>query len=513
MKRFIKKMAAVSLAAAFCTNSMLTSSASSETVIIQPIVTESSVLSTSSPTTNETLTLDKSEITLQENGSGGIISITATGGASGTAVSAKSQNAEIAAVEINGTRLFITPKAAGVVEVEITYGSAKAKIKVTVTKTSTPQAKSFKFYSDKEMKTEDSTYDGIWVNGGNVTMPDKTKVNYKDLTVYTDFEQVLTDPRPDDSKVESKAGKALIGITAVTTTKAPYENNKVVTDDSVSKIVKASYKKGQIKVTPGSEAGSARVWLMDVMADGTLINYNSFVVDVKAAAANIILTDSQGVTAKAVGLSAGQSATYSFKGYLKDKKTVAADSTYTVSVDNKYAENIGVNYNESAGTITVTGIKTNNGKAVKAKVTVMCNQSGKKFALTVTVTNPTSTLKATLAEGEKPYLHWKGDTTRINIVETTAESLGTTTDKVKVYVSDDTVTPLSIDEKGKIKYTKSKAAAGTYKNGVLTLKRNDPTVVGTVYLVYTDSGTKQSKAFKICDIDKIVISEGGVKLA
>lgn len=518
MKRFIKRITSVGLAAAVFTSAMLTSSASGETMILtQPAVTEYNVLADTNTQTSAamaTIVLDKTEVTYEAGGAGGIVIVTTTGGTWGAQVAVQSENPEIVMAEYISGRIFLTPKAAGSVEVTATYGEAKAVLKVTVTQTgTTAYASPIKFYSDASKSSPAYTFDGIWVNGGNVTMPDKTKVNYKDLTVYTDFVPVKVDPNPLDNKVESKEGKALVGITSVSATAAPYADKKVVNDPEASKIVKASYKSGTVKVTPGSEPGNARVWLMDIAADGTLANANSFVVNVKAAAANIVVTDTAGEAVKAVGLSAGETVTYSFKGYLKDKKTVATDSTYSVTVDNKYASNVLVDYNATSGTIRITGVKTNNGKAVKAKVTIMCNQSGKKLALAVNVTNPTSSIRATIAEGEKSYLHWKGDSTKLNIIETTAEGIGNTSDKVKVFVSNDSVAPLTIDEKGKVKCTKSKAASGTYKNGVLTLKRNEPREAGTVYLVYTDAATKTSKAFKICEIAAIVISEGGVKIA
>lgn len=516
MKRFIKRITSVGLAAVVFTGSMISSSASGETIILtQAPIKEYNVLADTNAekAASTTITLDQTAVTYDENGTGGIVTVTTTGGAAGAQVAVKSENAEIVTAEYLAGRIFLTPKEAGSVDVTVTYGEAKAILNVTVKQTSTPTAKAFNFYSDKEKRYVSSSFGGIWVNGGNVTMPDKSKANFKDLTVYTDFEPVLVDPKPDDAKVESKAGKALIGITAVDVNTVPYADNKLTSDPEASKVVKASYKSGEIKVTAGSESGTVRVWLMDVAADGKLANYNSFVVNVKAAASNIMVTDSEGATVKAVGLAAGRSVTYNLKGYLKDKKTEATDSTYSVTVDNKYTENVAIDYNASRGTIKITGVKTNGGKAVKTKVTVMCNQSGKKATISVTVTNPTSNIRATIAEGENSYLHWKGDTTKLNIVETTSEGMGNTSDKVKVYVTDDSVSPLTIDEKGKIKCTKSKAAAGTYKNGVLTLKRNDPTVAGTVYLVYTDAATKTSKAFKVCEIAAIVISEGGVRLA
>ena len=524
MKRFIKRATSIGLTAAFLAGTMLTSSAAGETIIItRPWSSDYNVQGVLNNYSAAVISLDKTEVTYNLGEMGGIVNVTTSGGDMGATVSVLSDNAAIVSAEYFNGRIFITPKSVGTANITVTYGDTKANLKVTVapfgsttdnTTTTTPStAKEFKFYSDAQKQNAKTEFDGLWVNGGNVTMPDKTKVNYKDLTVYTDFEPILTDPKPDDNKVESKAGKPQVAVTAVGTTTPPFADKKAKSEEAASKIVKASYKSGQVKVTAGSEAGSARVWLLDVAANGTLANYNSFVVSTKAAAANIIVTDSAGATVKAVGLSAGQSATYSFKGYLKDKKTVAADSTYTVTVDNKYADNIKADYNAAAGTIKITGVKTNGGKTVKAKVTVMCNQSGKKATITVSVTNPTSTIKATLAPGSNSYLHWKGDTVTLNIAETTSEGFGGTTDKVKVFVSDDTTTPLTVDEKGKVKYTKSKAASGSYKNGVLTLKRNDPLVVGTVYLVYTDSATKTSKAFKICNIAAIKISAGDVTLA
>lgn len=516
MKRIYKRIIAVGVAAIMTANTAVTSFAADSSLVTGSFISLSKLAladATATPTPTPVLTVSKTEVALDVGGTAATVTVTATGGAEGDTVTVESKNSEIAAVEYKNNTITITPGAAGVVPVKVTYGRLKTEISVTVTGKA-PEVKSFKFYSDESKKSAITTVDGVWVNGGNVKQANGEKVNYKDVIIYTDFEPVETDPNPRDSKVVIKAGKALIGITATDVTTAPYDGKKVVKDNVAAKIVKASYKKtGEIKISAASDAGSAKVWLMDVAADGTLVNSNSFIVNVKAAAASVTVTDKDGAVAKKIGLAAGEMATFTLKGLLKDKKTVATDATYSVTVDEKYAANIQVDYNANAGTFTLKGVKTDNGKAVKAKVNVLCNESGKKASISVTVTNPTSGIRASLVAGESLNLHWKGDTTKLNILETNAENGGKTTDKVKVYISDDSQTPLAVDAKGKVTYTKSKALSASYKDGVLTLKRNEPREAGAVYLVYTDSATKTSKAFKVCDVAAIVITEGGVKLA
>ena len=515
MKRIYKRIIAVGVAAVMTANTAVTSFAADSSLITSSFVSLSklALADTTTAVTTPTLTVSKTEVALDVGGTSATVTVTATGGAEGDTVAVESKNSEIAKTEYKNNTITITPGAAGVVPVKVTYGRQKAEILVTV-KGKAPEIKSFKFYSDEAKKTAITTVSGVWVNGGNVKQANGDKVNYKDVTIYTDFEPVQSDPNPNDSKVVIKTGKALIGITAADVTAAPYDGKKVVKDAVASKIVKASYKKtGEIKVSAATDAGSAKVWLMDVAPDGTLVNSNSFIVNVKAAAASVTVTDKDGAVAKKIGLAAGEMATFTLKGLLKDKKTVATDATYSVTVDEKYAANVQVDYNATTGTFTLKGVKTDNGKPVKAKVNVLCNESGKKASIGVTVTNPTSAITASLVAGESLNLHWKGDTTKINIVETNAESGGKTTDKVKVYVSDDSQKPLAVDEKGKVVFTKSKALSASYKDGVLTLKRNEPREAGAVYLVYTDSATKKAKAFKVCDVAAIVITEGGVKLA
>lgn len=516
MRRIVKRVISIAVAAAVCSGAAFTSFAAGNEVYrgegayyTESIETVKPLASTSS---TASITLSKTAVNLSVGGSSDRVTVSVWGGASGDTVKVTSKTPAIAAVEYSGNTITITPGAQGVVPVTVTYGKQKAEITVTVTGKA-PVAKPFKFYSDKEKTTPiTGTVQGLWTNGGSVKQEDGTKLNYKDISVYTDFEPVVMDPNPLDSKVVAKAGKTVIAVTKPDVTKLPYENKKVIKDDEASKIVKGSYKKGgEIKLSGVSNAGRAKVWLIDVAADGKVMNYNSFVVELKAAAANISVYDRTGTAVKKTGLAAGQSETFSFKGFLKDKKTEAKDATYSVTVDKKYTENIQVSYNKSSGSFTVKALKTNDGKVINAKVSVTCLQSGKSAALSVSVTNPVQTIKSAIVEGDSINLQWTGDTTRIAVTEKNAEE-GKTTDKVSVYVSDDTETPLTMDEKGKVVYTKSKAASGNYKDGVLTLKRDDPRAAGTVYLVYTDSATKLSKVFKICDIQPVIIIGGGVML-
>lgn len=517
MKRIVKRVISIAVAAAVCSCAAFTSFAAgndiyrSEEIYLTENIEAVKPLA-SSTSSNASITLSKTAVNLSVGGSSDRVTVSAWGGASGDTVKVTSKTPAIAAAEYSGNVITITPGAQGVVPVTVSYGKAKAEITVTVTGTA-PVAKPFKFYTDKEKTTPlNGTVQGLWTNGGTVKQEDGTKLNYKDLTVYTDFEPVVMDPKPLDSKVEAKAGKTVIAVTKPDVTKLPYENKKVIKDDEAAKIVKGSYKKGgEIKLTGVSSAGRAKVWLIDVAADGTVMNHNSFVVELKAAAANISVYDKSGEAVKKTGLAAGQSETFTFKGFLKDKKTEAKDATYSVTVDKKYTENIQVSYNKNSGSFTVKALKTNNGKVVNAKVSVTCDQSGKSASLSVSVTNPVHSISTAIIDGEPILLQWSGDTTNIAVTEKNAEE-GKTTDKVSVYVSNDTETPLTMDEKGKIVYTKSKAASGKYKDGILTLKRDNPREAGTVYLVYTDSATKLSKIFKICDIEPIVIIGGGVKL-
>lgn len=516
MKRMVKRVISIAVAAAVCSCAAFTSFAAGneiyrgeETLYTGSVEAAKPLASSDS---NASVTLSKTAVNLSAGGSSEKVTVSASGGASGDTVKVVSKTPAIAAVEYSGNVITITPGAQGVVPVTVSYGKAKAEITVTVTGT-TPTAKPFKFYSDKEKKTPlTGTVQGLWTNGGTVKQEDGTKLNYKDITVYTDFEPVVMDPNPLDSKVVAKAGKTVVAVTKTDVTKLPYENKKVIKDDEASKIVKASYKKGgEIKLTGVSSAGSAKVWLIDVAADGTVMNHNSFNVELKAAAANISVYDKSGAAVKKTGIAAGQSETFTFKGFLKDKKTEAKDATYSVIVDKKYTENIQVSYNKGSGSFTVKALKTNDGKVINAKVSVICDQSGKSAAVSISVTNPVQTISTAIVEGQPLLLQWKGESTQIAVTETGVEE-GKTTDKVSVCISDDKETPLTVDEKGKVVFKKSKAASGTYKNGILTLKRDDPRAEGTVYLIYTDSATKKSKVFKVCDIQAIVIVGGGVML-
>ncbi len=515
MKRIVKRIISVCVASAVCSCAAFTSFAAGDIYGNESAYSvgsiEASEALASSNSSGATINLSKTEVSLNVGGSSDRVNVTVSGGASGDTVKVQSKTPAIAAVEYSNNVITITPGAAGVVPVTVSCGKQKAQITVTVTGKA-PVAKSFKFYSDKEKTKVLTKAEGLWANGGMVKQEDGTKVNYKDITVYTDFEPVLMDPKPLDSKVESKAGKTVVAVTKTDVTKLPYENKKVIKDDEASKIVKASYKKGgEIKLTGVTSGGSAKVWLIDVAADGTVMNHNSFLVELKAAAANISVYDKSGTAVKKTGLAAGQSETFTFKGFLKDKKTEAKDATYSVIVDKKYTENIQVSYNKGSDSFTVKALKTNDGKVVNAKVSVVCDQSGKSAAVSISVTNPVQTISTAIVDGQPILLQWKGDSTQIAVTETGVEE-GKTTDKVSVCISDDKETPLTVDEKGKVVFKKSKAASGTYKNGILTLKRDDPRAEGTVYLVYTDSATKKSKVFKVCDIQAIVIVGGGVSL-
>lgn len=120
------------------------------------------------------------------------------------------------------------------------------------------------------------------------------------------------------------------------------------------------------------------------------------------------------------------------------------------------------------------------GKTVKAKITVQCDQNGKKANYTLTLVNPVTEVKPQFAS-ENTVIAVKNDKLTFDINPVTELENTATTASCKILVT--TNEPIA-DTKGKVTSTKAKCVSASYKNGTVTLKR---TSAGScyIYAVYT----------------------------
>lgn len=490
MKKLLKKIVAVGLSAAMMLSTAVTAFAEEVT---------------------PTLKLDKSELSLQLPNASGTITATTTGSEK---LTAESENDEIATVEVSGSSISIVGKAAGVIDVDIAYGDLEETVVVTVL----AEAKTYtaaKFYSDSEKKTAITKIeDGLFVNGTKIVPADvegaTEKVDYKNVTIYTDATADSIDPDETDAKVVSKAGKIVVAVTKsdVTDVAKVISDGKVQKDADAAKTLKASYKKdGSIKLTAGSVAGTVNLWVIDLGANKTALDSAYIPVTVKDASAVVQIGKTETVDdeevftiAKSAVAVPTKAVTLNVNGLNKDKKTAAADAKFAVKMDDKSAALIDSAEVSEAGVLTITAKALTAAKAAKAKVSVYDVHSGKKADVAVTIVD---TVKSVATTADKDDLTIEKNSATLTLAVTTNGGSAYTTDKAKVYVVAKGKTPY-LDSKGKLSVKnvsrKDLSVKLDNKTGKITLTAKDNYSTCDVYVAYTDAASKTTQLVKIAAV-------------
>ncbi len=358
-------------------------------------------------------------------------------------------------------------------------------------------------------------------------------------------EQNLAEVKVNVTAQAPTKGKVLVAVSKTTVTEAPYADGKVVKDAEADAIVKASYKAkdNAIILKANKAAGTARVWTIITNSEKKVAAASYFDVTVKAAANKIKLTQTIGESTndvKKIAVPVGKTVEIDITGLSKEKGTdgkevATTDATFYAVVADKNTENVSAEVVDGKLVVKALALakdkKTGEytAKAVSAKVTVYCGESEKKAAVTITVTNPATDIAPEFAEGSASALLYEKDTATVVINAVTAGKDMPTTDKVKVYVAapaaeevkdaegnvvTEAAVQFGLDENGKLtKFTKSKAvAAKINKDGTVTLTRKEVYEEAEIWLVYTDSATKELKLEKLAFIEKVIPTEGDVAL-
>ncbi len=407
----------------------------------------------------------------------------------------------------------------------------------TETEVATPK------FLDAEKEEISVIADGLWLAGSMEAVLSEDSEKTTDLSkmvIYTDAEA-------------PEGGKVIVGVTKSDAEAAAVSKGKVTKDTDADNILKASYKAEDSSITlkPNKAAGTVKVWAVVLDAENEIAASASITVTVKSAANKISFyeevevpaeeEDGEATTAKntlkSVVIPVGSGETISFEALGKDNK-VTEDASYTYEIDEKFADNIEVT-EITENSITVNAIALDKdgeeedaayvAKVVKTKVAVICKESGKKATITVTVTNPATDIAPAFAEDSASALLYEKDTATVVINAVTADENMPTTDKVKVYVAapaqeevkdeeGNVVTAAAVqfglDENGKLtKFTKSKAVAAKLNaDGTVTLTRKECFEEAEIWLVYTDSATKELKLEKLAFIEKVIPTEGDIAL-
>lgn len=375
------------------------------------------------------------------------------------------------------------------------------------------------------------TFDGIKA-GDDISGPWLTGNKNSELGNLTETAVKVTATAPE-------GGKIIVGaVDDVTATAPEVKSGKITTK---SDIVKVSYKEATgIVIKANKSSGTARVWTVIIDSKKNVTGYSHFDVVVKAAANKITLGYSDEV-AKKVAVPVGKTAEIDITGLSKEKDAngelkVAADATYTATVDNKYAESVSAEIKDGKLVVKALALgKDGEGnyiaKTVSAKVTVTCAESLKKATVTIMVTNPATDIDPGFAGDSNKALLYEKDTATVIINAVTAGEGMPTTDKVKVYVAAPAKAGVAADEENgieaveaieglklsedgkKVEFTKSKAvAAKLNKDGTVTLTRKEVFEEAEIWLSYTDAATKEIKLEKLAFIEKVIPTEGDVAL-
>ncbi|MBO4415994.1 MAG: hypothetical protein J5824_08460 [Lachnospiraceae bacterium] len=308
----------------------------------------------------------------------------------------------------------------------------------------------------------------IWVNGKDNK---KEEIYKKSMTKAV---SELISSLPDDCKYVLS-----VTDTTVEDADAAFSSGKGKKSD----IAKASYKKADdaVVVTAGKKEGTARIWIAAVDKKKAVQASGYFDVLVGMAPKKIYITKEKGAdvkdAVKSVALSTGESV-WLYANANGTELSSHAKFTWTAT---KGADNLEITPSAStqSAKISVKAAPTD-GKVIKATVTMMNVESGKKVNCSVMIVNEVVsitglstdlTLESALEAAVEKQLDYKF---------VCADGGETTTDKIKVYTTaaldegtgySNNGNKFTISSKSKIKIT--------YKNSEFKLKAAKKTANGT----------------------------------
>ena len=371
----------------------------------------------------------------------------------------------------------------------------------------------------------------LFVYGGNVKQPDGSRINYKSRVYYTNLQasNIVTVDKKGKSKV--KKGKLVTGITS-TSEKPALVKGKVSKDAAAVKVAKASISKGKVKVTAQKEPGSVYLWVMDTGDAGACICAKLTIkaapsklqIFAKASSDTNFSSDKKNLYKKDdIGL--GNSAklyvypTYKENRQMKETK----DASYSATVNSQMADYFTVTQdtdNPYCFIVKANGLKNN--KKTKGKITIQCNENGRKVVFAATAINSVQGISFSSVNGMADntvsgsavtsYVIGKSDTDKktgnFSISINKNNSSFDTTDKVKLY-SMGTADGFdkAMMEKGKVKVTskpsgsqkKLTAKIGSDKKTVtVTAAKKIPAGTTIYYLVFYNN--RQGKGYSIVEI-------------
>ena len=388
-------------------------------------------------------------------------------------------------MSVSGNKVSITGKKNGtaVLTARTVGGKAEAKCTITIG-TGIPDPEEI----------------NVWQNGGK---------DYKKIQLVT----TLTATKWKDSKGKTKAGK-LVWIASDEDIDIEFDREKHKVTTKTKPTSGSVSNKG---VVTAKKAGMLYVYCCDT---GSLA-VERFIVGVLASPSKLLLgkdssvQDSKDALKKLV-LNAGETGKVYICPLLKDGTADEANE-YTVSFakteQSKYASLSRVKSDEKGGIyfkVSALDFDRSKGKAVSVKVIVVCKQSGKKASLTVTICNPVQGVSASFTT-ENTTLAKKKNTVSVQLAPITCiDEVTSTTDKLKIYVGNTSVT---LDSEGK-KVTADKGATVKAKFDAKTMKLTltagqDAGETAVVYLAATNSQTKKTTLFSILKVDadgKVVLT-------
>ena len=332
----------------------------------------------------------------------------------------------------------------------------------------------------------------VWQNGGK---------DYKKFQLVTS----LTATTWKDSKGKSKPGKLVwIASDNSITIEFDREKHKVLTK---TKPVKGSVSnKG---IVTAKEAGKLYVYCCDTGS----FDVEKFVVDVLASPSKLFLgktasvQDSKEALKKFV-LNVGETGKVYICPFVKDG-TADESNEYTVSIakaeQEKYVSISSVNNDGKNGiyfTVTALDFDQSKSKAVSVKIEVKCIQSGKKASVTAVVCNPVQNLEITELSGSDGLLKKKDSVSMKLVPVTCIDEVSATTDKLKVYVGN---TSVSLDSEGKKviadKGATVKAKFDSKTNKLTLTASQNAGATAVVCLAATNPQTKKTTLFTILQVD------------
>lgn len=242
----------------------------------------------------------------------------------------------------------------------------------------------------------------LYVNGGNVKQSDNTKINYKVKTYKTDLKASTITTTDKKGKTKVKNGKLIAGIT-LSESMPDISKGKFPVDNNAKKIATASISKGNVKITAKNQPGEVYLWVMDT---GDKRAYTCEKVSVKPAPSKLQIfaqpdgnKDSKSVYKKDNIELGAETKLYLYPTYkLNGTMQKTEDASYTISVDDKVKDYFTVSQNASDPySFSVKAISLKNNKKVTGKITIKCNENGKKAVFSATALNRVQkiTLKST----------------------------------------------------------------------------------------------------------------------